>query len=61
MIPVKVQVQTENGSTYEYVGLFPTTWDALLDALDKFGIVKVSVEPLGRAINCTSEGSHATK
>lgn len=40
----KVEVMTANGQSHAYYGLFRTTMDAVIDALDRFGLGgKVSV------------------
>lgn len=48
MIKCKVTVKQEDGQVHQYEGRYPSTFDAVIDALDKFGIVKVSVEVLSR-------------
>lgn len=48
MIKCKVIVKHEDGKVHQYEGMFPSTCDALIDALDKFGIAKVSVEALNK-------------
>lgn len=40
----KVEVLTANGKSHAYYGFFKTTMDAVIDALDRFGLGgKVSV------------------
>lgn len=42
-IRCKVEIMTHNGKRHVYDGLFKTTADAVMDALDRFGFGRVSV------------------
>jgi hypothetical protein len=40
-IRCKVQITRPDGKTFTYQGLFKSTSEAVMDALEKYGIVKV--------------------
>lgn len=45
--PVKLMpmtVKTADGAQHSYGGLYPSTCDAVIDAIERFGIAKVSAE-----------------
>ena len=42
LIKRRVNVTTESGAKHSYTALFPSTCDAAIDALDRFGIAKIS-------------------
>lgn len=44
LIKCQVTVKTEDGAQHSYGGLFPSTCDAVIDAIERFGIAKVSAE-----------------
>ena len=46
LIKCRVEVTTAEGVRHRYVALFRNTCGAVMDALDRFGIVKVSVEAI---------------
>ena len=41
LIKCRVNVTTATGAKHSYTALFPSTCDAALDALDRFGIAKI--------------------
>ena len=41
LIKCRVNVKTAAGAKHSYTALFPGTCDAVLDALDRFGIAKI--------------------
>ena len=41
LIKCRVNVTTEAGAKHSYTALFPSTCDAAIDALDRFGIAKI--------------------
>lgn len=45
VIKCRVKVRTATGEQHRYVALFFCTTDAAIDALERFGISKISVEP----------------
>jgi len=47
LITCKVTVTREDGVVVSYNGLFPSTCDAVVDAIDKFGEVRVQVIAIG--------------
>jgi len=46
LIKCRVNVRTIKGDKHHYTGLFPSTCDAVMDALDRFGLAKISVEAI---------------
>lgn len=55
LIKCQVNVRAIKGDKHHYAALFPSTCDAVMDAFDRFGLVKVSVE----AIKAQEEGGAA--
>ncbi len=45
LIKCQVKVTTTTGARFCYAALFASTCDAAIDALERFGISKISVEP----------------
>lgn len=45
LIKCQVKVTTTTGARFRYAALFASTCDAAIDALERFGISKISVEP----------------
>lgn len=43
LIKCRVNVKTAAGAKHSYTALFPSTCDAVLDALDRFGIANIKV------------------
>ena len=43
LVKCRVSVRTATGEQHSYTALFPGTCDAVLDALDRFGIAKIKV------------------
>lgn len=41
LIRCRVNVTTATGAKHHYTALFPSTCDAAIDALDRFGIAKI--------------------
>ena len=46
LIKCRVEVTTTEGARHRYIALFRNTCGAVMDALDRFGIAKVSVEAI---------------
>jgi hypothetical protein len=46
MVLCQVKVTYQHGGKEEYEGIFPSTTDAAMDAIERFGIVKVNVTAL---------------
>jgi hypothetical protein len=46
LVKCRVEARTATGEQHSYSGLFPSTCDAVMDAFDRFGIAKISVEAI---------------
>ena len=46
LIKCQVKVTTTTGEQHSYAALFTSTIDAAIDALERFGISKISVEAI---------------
>lgn len=46
LIKCRVSVRTATGEQHSYTALFKSTCGAVMDALDRFGFCKVSVEAM---------------
>ena len=46
VIKCRVKVRTATGEQHSYAALFTSTTDAAIDALERFGISKISVEAI---------------
>lgn len=45
LIKCQVKVTMTTGARFRYIALFPSTFDAAIDALDRFGHSMISVGP----------------
>lgn len=46
LVKCRVSVRTATGEQHSYAALFASTTDAAIDALERFGISKISVEAI---------------
>ena len=46
LIKCQVTVKTADGAQHSYGGLYPSTCDAVIDALERFGIAKISAKAM---------------